>query len=46
MILQLINCNSNSAEYILQVNKELLLEIAEDHEEADLVTEMIEELVK
>ena len=46
LILQLINCNSNSAEYILQVNKELLLEIAEDHEEADLVTEMIEELVK
>ena len=30
----------------LKVNKELLLEIAEDHGEATLVTEMIEELVK
>jgi len=28
------------------VNKELLLEIAEDHAEAALVAEMIEELVK
>ena len=30
----------------MKVNKELLLEIAEDHGEATLVTEMIEELVK
>ena len=36
----------NSGDKFFQVSKELLLEIAEDHEEADLVAQMINELVK
>ena len=38
--------NKNSVDKFFQVSKELLLEIAEDHEEADLVAQMINELVK
>ena len=36
----------NSVDKFFQVSKELLLEIAEDHEESDLVAQMINELVK